>query len=100
LADSHWKPSELKTKNRAGLLDELGKLKRKLFELRGQIGSSASAEKLSAVRTIRKDVACVKIILMEQKRIALTIKFTGTKFVPIDIQPHAIKAERTALPPK
>jgi hypothetical protein len=45
-------------------------------------------------------VARVKIILMEQKRIALTIKFTGAKFVPIDIRPHAIKAERTALPPK
>jgi large subunit ribosomal protein L35e len=94
------KPPELRAKSRADLLEELAKLEKKLFELRGQAGSSSSAEKLSAIRTTRKDVARVKTILMEQQRSALGEKYKGAKFVPRDIRPHTVKSKRNALPAK
>jgi large subunit ribosomal protein L35e len=94
------KPSELKTKSRADLLEELAKLEKKLFELRGQVGSSSSAEKLSAIRTTRKDVARVKTVLMEQQRNALREKYKDAKLVPKDIRPHTVKSRRNALPAK
>jgi large subunit ribosomal protein L35e len=96
----HAKPSELKTKSRAELLEELAKLEKKLFELRGQVGSSSSAEKLSTIRTVRKDVARVKTILMEQQRSALQAKYKAAKFIPKDIRPHIVKSKRRTLAPK
>jgi large subunit ribosomal protein L35e len=96
----HAKPSELKAKSRAELLEELAKLEKKLFELRGQIGSSSSAEKLSTIRTVRKDVARVKTILMEQQRSALLAKYKDAKFVPKDIRKKVVKSQRRALAPK
>jgi large subunit ribosomal protein L35e len=96
----HAKPSELKTKSRADLLEELAKLEKKLFELRGQVGSSSSAEKLSTIRVLRKDVARVKTVLMVQQRDALAAKFKGAKLLPKDIRPHIVKSKRNALPPK
>jgi large subunit ribosomal protein L35e len=96
----HLKPKDLKTKSRGDLLEELAKLEKKLFELRGQIGSSSSAEKLSNIRTVRKDVARVKTVLMEQQRAALKEKYATAAFKPKDIRPHVVKSKRRALAPK
>ena len=94
------KPHELRQKSRSDLLEELAKLEKKLFELRGQIATSSSRQKLSEIQTTRKDVARVKTVLMEQQRNALKEKFKDAKHVPKDIRPHLTKSQRQQLPAK
>ena len=94
------KPHELRQKSRSDLLEELAKLEKKLFELRGQIATSASRQKLSEIQTTRKEVARVKTVLMEQQRTALKDKFKDAKHVPKDIRPNLTKSQRQKLPAK
>jgi large subunit ribosomal protein L35e len=96
----HAKPKELRAKNRAELLEELAKLEKKLFELRGQIASASAPAKLAEIRTVRKDVARVKTVLMQQQREALAAKFKDKKYIPKDIRPKTVKSQRTKLAPK
>lgn len=94
------KAHELKAKSRADLLEELAGLEKKLFELRGQTASSSSRQKLSEIKDVRKDVARVKTVLMNQQREALKAKYAGQKHIPKDIRPNMTKAERSELPAK
>jgi len=90
----------LRDKARNDLLEELAGLEKKVFELRGQIASSSSRQKLSELQNAGKDVARIKTVLMEQQRTALKTKFEGKKHVPKDIRPNVTKAERQRLPAK
>lgn len=94
------KPHELRQKSRSELLEELAKLEKKLFELRGQAATSSSRQKLSEIQTTRKDVARVKTVLMEQQRSALKDKFKDAAHVPKDIRPNLTKSQRQQLPAK
>ena len=94
------KAYQLVEKTRAELLEELATLEKKLFELRGQIATSASAQKQSEIKTVRKDVARVKTVLMEQQRKALISKYEGAKHVPKDLRAHTTKSQRKQLPAK
>ena len=94
----HLKPKELITKSRADLLEQLTTLEKKLFELRGQ--KAQQTNKISELRTTRRDIARVKTILMIQQREALNKKFEGAKHVPIDLRKYEVKAKRNALPAK
>ncbi|OHT12727.1 ribosomal protein L29 [Tritrichomonas foetus] len=96
----HLKAHELIQKPRADLLEELATLEKKLFELRAQIATQSSRQKLSEILTVRHDVARVKTVLMEQQRKALNEKYAGAKHVPKDIRPHNVKAQRKELPAK
>lgn len=94
----HLKPKELITKNRGDLLEQLSTLEKKLFELRGQ--KAQQNNKLSELRTTRRDIARVKTTLMIQQREALAKKYEGAKHIPIDLRKHQVKALRSALPAK
>ena len=94
------KAHALAEKTRAELLEELAGLEKKLFELKGQVATSASAQKLSEIKNVRKDVARVKTVLMEQQRKALLTKYEGAKLVPKDLRPHTTKSQRKELAPK
>lgn len=94
------KAYELQKKSRSELLEELAKLEKKLFELRGQAATSSSRQKLSEIQTTRKDVARVKTVLMIQQRAALQDKFKDAAHVPKDIRPHLTKSQRQELPAK
>ncbi|KAH0785298.1 ribosomal protein L29 [Histomonas meleagridis] len=96
----HLKAHELIQKSRADLLEELATLEKKLFELRGQIATSSSRQKLSEIQTVRRDVARVKTVLMEQQRKALKEKYNGKKLVPKDIRKKQVKSQRKVLPAK
>ena len=94
------KAYQLVEKTRAELLEELATLEKKLFELRGQIATSASAQKHSEIKNTRKDVARVKTILMEQQRKALLGKYEGAKHVPKDLRAKTTKSQRKQLAAK
>ena len=94
------KAHELIQKSRADLLEELATLEKKLFELRCQIATSSSRQKLSEILNVRRDVARVKTVLMEQQRKALLEKYNGKKLIPKDIRKRQVKAQRMALPAK
>lgn len=94
----HLKPKELISKSRGDLLEQLSTLEKKLFELRGQ--KAQQNNKLSELRTTRRDIARVKTALMIQQREALKKKYEGAKHVPIDLRQHEVKAKRNALPAK
>jgi large subunit ribosomal protein L35e len=82
------------------LLEELATQEKKLFELRGQIATSASAQKQSEIKNVRKDVARIKTVLMEQQRKALIAKYESAKLIPKDLRPHTTKSQRKELPEK
>ena len=94
------KAHELIQKPRADLLEELATLEKKLFELRSQIATSSSRQKLSEILNVRRDVARVKTVLMEQQRKALLEKYHGKKLIPKDIRKKQVKSQRKALPAK
>ncbi|OHT03973.1 ribosomal protein L29 [Tritrichomonas foetus] len=96
----HLKAHELAQKTRADLLEELATLEKKLFELRAQIATQSSRQKLSEILTVRRDVARVKTVLMEQQRKALNEKYADAKHIPKDIRKHEVKARRQQLAPK
>ena len=97
----HLKAHELIPKPRADLLEELATLEKKLFELRSQIAtSSSSRQKLSEILNVRRDVARVKTVLMEQQRKALIEKYKGKKLIPKDIRKKQVKSQRKQLPAK
>jgi ribosomal protein L29 len=94
------KPHELHGKSRQQLLEDLATAEKKLFETRSQLASSSSRAKLSELQTVRRDVARIKTILMEQQRKALTEKYAEAVFVPIDVRPKIVKSQRKKLPAK
>ena len=96
----HLKAHELIQKPRADLLEELATLEKKLFELRSQIATSSSRQKLSEILNVRRDVARVKTVLMEQQRKALLEKYHGKKLIPKDIRKKQVKSQRKQLPAK
>lgn len=96
----HLKARDLATKNRHDLLEELASQEKKLFELRSQIATQASRQKLSEILTVRHDVARIKTILMEQQRKALTETYKDAKHVPKDIRKAEVKSRRKQLPAK
>ena len=96
----HLKARELSQKNRHDLLEELSTQEKKLFELRAQIATQASRQKLSEILTVRRDVARIKTILMEQQRKALTDQYKDAKHVPKDIRKNEVKSRRKQLSPK
>lgn len=96
----HLKAHELSNKSRHELLEELASQEKKLFELRSQIATQASRQKLSEILTVRRDVARIKTILMEQQRKALSTKYQDAKYVPKDIRKRQVKSARKKLAPK
>lgn len=96
----HLKAHELQAKNRQELLEELATAEKKLFELRSQIATQSSRQKLSEILTARRDVARIKTVLMVQQRNALNEKFNGKKYVPKDIRKNVVKSRRKQLSPK
>ena len=96
----HLKAHELSQKTRHDLLEELSTQEKKLFELRSQIATQASRQKLSEILTVRRDVARIKTILMEQQRKALTDQYKDAKLVPKDIRKRQVKSQRKQLPAK
>ena len=96
----HLKAHELSQKNRHDLLEELSTQEKKLFELRSQIATQASRQKLSEILTVRRDVARIKTVLMEQQRKALTDQYKDAKLVPKDIRKRQVKSQRKQLPAK
>ena len=71
----HLKAHELAQKNRNELLEELAAQEKKLFELRSQIATQSSRQKLSEILTARRDVARIKTVLMEQQRKARSKRY-------------------------
>lgn len=100
LTMGHLKARELASKSRQDLLEELATQEKKLFELRSQMATQSSRQKLSEILTARRDVARVKTILMEQQRKALNDKYNGQKHVPKDIRKNIVKSRRKQLSPK
>jgi large subunit ribosomal protein L35e len=100
MPNRHLKPFELREKPRQELLEQLAGLEKKLFELRGQVASSSSRQKLGEIRGVRKDIARLKGVLMEQQRNALKDKYKGARLVPKDIRAHVVKSQRKKLAPK
>ncbi|KAK8898892.1 60S ribosomal protein L35 [Tritrichomonas musculus] len=96
----HLKAHELAQKNRNELLEELAAQEKKLFELRSQIATQSSRQKLSEILTARRDVARIKTVLMEQQRKALGDKYKDAKHVPKDIRKRQVKSQRKQLPAK
>ena len=96
----HLKGHELAQKKRQDLLEELAGLEKKLFELRSQIATQSSRQKLSEILNTRRDVARVKTILMEQQRKALLETYKDAKHVPKDIRPNVVKSRRQKIPEK
>ena len=96
----HLKAHELATKSRADLLEELATYEKKLFEARSQIATQSSRQKLSEILNLRRDVARIKTVLMEQQRKALKDQYKDAKHVPKDIRPNVVKSRRQQLPEK
>jgi len=96
----YLKAHELRNKKRSELNEELATLEKKLFELRGQKAASSSGAKLNEIRVVRRDVARVKTVLMEQQRDALKKKYSSAKLVPKDLREYKEKSVRNQLAAK
>merc|ERR1712176_1191170 len=81
------------------LLKQLDELKQELSGLRVAKVTGGAASKLSKIRTVRKSIARVYIVIHQTQKENLRKFYKNKKYKPLDLRPKKTRAIRKALTP-
>merc|ERR1712224_754066 len=81
------KVSELRTKSKQELLNQLKDLKTELAALRVAKVTGGAPNKLSKIKVVRLSIARILTVISQNQRAALTKAYEGKKLVPLDFRP-------------
>ncbi len=91
------KISDLRSKSKTDLLNQLRDLKQELAALRVAKVTGGAPNKLSKIKVVRLSIARILTVISQNQRAALTKAYEGKKLVPLDLRPKKTRAIRKAL---
>jgi len=91
------KVSELRTKNKQELLNQLKDLKAELAALRVAKVTGGAPNKLSKIKVVRLSIARVLTVISHNQRAALQKAYEGKQHKPLDLRVKKTRAIRKAL---
>ncbi|XP_022914228.1 large ribosomal subunit protein uL29 [Onthophagus taurus] len=91
------KCSELRTKDKKDLQKQLTDLKTELTNLRVAKVTGGAPSKLSKIRSVRKAIARVMIVMHTKQKENVKKYYKDKKYKPLDIRPKKTRAMRRAL---
>ena len=97
LLAAQMKISDLRSKSKTDLLNQLRDLKQELAALRVAKVTGGAPNKLSKIKVVRLSIARILTVISQNQRAALTKAYEGKKLVPLDLRPKKTRAIRKAL---
>merc|ERR1712176_466266 len=94
---AQMKISDLRSKSKTDLLNQLRDLKQELAALRVAKVTGGAPNKLSKIKVVRLSIARILTVISQNQRAALTKAYEGKKLVPLDLRPKKTRAIRKAL---
>merc|ERR1712224_66002 len=91
------KVSELRTKSKTDLLNQLKDLKTELAALRVAKVTGGAPNKLSKIKVVRLSIARVLTVISQNQKAALAKAYEGKKYKPLDLRVKKTRAIRKAL---
>ncbi|CAD7926295.1 unnamed protein product [Amoebophrya sp. A120] len=91
---------EQRNKTSKEMLKELEDLKQELMQLQVQKATGAAAAKMAKIKVIRKNIARLLTVYNQKIRGEAREKYSGKKYVPLDLRPKKTRAIRRALTKK
>merc|ERR1712224_1026728 len=91
------KVSELRTKSKQELLNQLKDLKTELAALRVAKVTGGAPNKLSKIKVVRLSIARVLTVISHNQKAALGKAYEGKQYIPIDLRAKKTRAIRKAL---
>ncbi|GJQ84091.1 putative ribosomal L29 protein [Trypoxylus dichotomus] len=91
------KSSDLRAKDKKDLTKQLSDLKTELTNLRVAKVTGGAPSKLSKIRSVRKAIARVYIVMHQKQKENLRKFYKNKKYKPLDIRPKKTRAIRRAL---
>merc|ERR1711977_255802 len=91
------KVSELRTKSKQELLNQLKDLKTELAALRVAKVTGGAPNKLSKIKVVRLSIARVLTVISQNQKAALAKAYEGKKHAPLDLRVKKTRAIRKAL---
>lgn len=91
------KARDLRTKSKAEMVKQLEELKKELSELRVAKVTGGAASKLAKIKVVRKSIARVLTVYNQTQKAKLREKFTGSKYMPMDLRRKKTRAIRRRL---
>merc|ERR1712010_242497 len=91
------KVSELRTKSKQELLNQLKDLKTELAALRVAKVTGGAPNKLSKIKVVRLSIARVLTVISQNQKAALAKAYEGKKHKPLDLRVKKTRAIRKAL---
>lgn len=91
------KAKDLRTKSKAEMVKQLEELKKELSELRVAKVTGGAASKLAKIKVVRKSIARVLTVYNQTQKAKLREKFTGSKYMPMDLRRKKTRAIRRRL---
>ncbi|EJT47894.1 ribosomal protein L35 [Trichosporon asahii var. asahii CBS 8904] len=92
--------SELQSKNKEALMEQLTELRTELTSLRVQKAVGGSASKLTKINTVRKSIARVLTVVNQKQRQNLREFYKKSKYIPLDLRYKKTRAIRRRLTEK
>merc|ERR1712176_1677356 len=93
------KVSELRTKSKQELLNQLKELKTELAALRVAKVTGGAPNKLSKIHLVRLGIAQILTVISQNQKKALREAYKDKKLLPLDLRPKKTRAIRRALTP-
>eukprot|EP01115_Flamella_aegyptia_P002383 TRINITY_DN136417_c0_g1_i1.p1 TRINITY_DN136417_c0_g1~~TRINITY_DN136417_c0_g1_i1.p1 ORF type:complete len:126 (+),score=52.66 TRINITY_DN136417_c0_g1_i1:59-436(+) len=97
MSTTRVKAYELRNKKKAELVEQLGKLKNELAQLRVAKVTGGAPSKLAKIRTVRHSIARVMTVINQTQRQQLQLHWKGKKYKPLDLRPKLTRALRRQL---
>merc|ERR1712176_113617 len=91
------KVSELKSKSKQELLNQLKDLKTELAALRVAKVTGGAPNKLSKIKVVRLSIARVLTVISQNQKAALQKAYEGKQYKPLDLRVKKTRAIRKAL---
>jgi len=79
------------------MVKQLEELKKELSELRVAKVTGGAASKLAKIKVVRKSIARVLTVYNQTQKAKLREKFTGSKYMPMDLRRKKTRAIRRRL---
>merc|ERR1712199_44329 len=91
------KVSDLRTKSKQELLNQLKDLKAELALLRVAKVTGGAPNKLPKIKVVRLSIARVLTVISQNQKAALQKAYEGKQYIPIDLRAKKTRAIRKAL---
>merc|ERR1712046_19300 len=94
---AQMKISDLRSKSKTDLLNQLRDLKQELAALRVAKVTGGAPNKLSKIKVVRLGIAQILTVISQNQKKALREAYSGKKLIPLDLRPKKTRALRRAL---